>query len=433
MSRFTKYFPSADYKTNKIKTKKILLKLLESDIYKTATKNEQNVMLHICRNIMASPNFTDFQSSRKAAAELGISKSFYCQTRQLLLKSELFIEYRHNINVSRVQILIRPLGLKGEVAFVNKSHADHDYYYSRVFKYRSMSNGEFIEFLNSGHNKKKSKTGLVPCLSRSSQIPVNLIESNAIFTNFRQNSKIPMAKYGYLKKLPIESRQINEKLDIGVYLQGGLVCLDADNAETFQVLSSILPDNVLKQKNLTSGHGHIIVRDKENLLKQFNKIGNVDLLYGNRAVRIKCKDYSALEGDIININLEMVNNILLYCGNGEILLSAKIKNKKYKRFDNVGETLTGKIANNVLDVLKGSNLVKYRLEEGNRNNTLHKVLCAIRAKGYTKEIIKSAAELFGKQFIVGTDDKASGTLKSVLRGKNKAGFNQYVAMFSKEL
>lgn len=430
MSRFINYFPSADYKTNKIKTKKILLKLLESDIYKTATKNQRNVILHICRNIMASPNFTDFQSSRKAAAELGISKSFYCQTRQLLLKSELFIEYRHNINASRLQVLIRPLGLKGEIAFVNKHHADHDYYYSRVFKYRSMSNGEFIEFLNSGRNKEKSKTGLASCLGRSSQIPACLVESNAIFTSFRQNSKVPTAKYGYLKKLSVESRQVDESLDVGVYLQGGLVCLDVDDAETFEILQAILPANVLKQRNLLNGHGHIIVRDKYNLLKQFSKIGNIDILYGNRAVRVKCNDYSSLVGEIVSVNLEMLNNILLFCGTGEPLLSAKVK---YKRFEHVSETITGKIANNVLDVLRGGTLVKYRFEQGNRNATLHKVLCAIRAKGFNKETITSAAEVFGKHFIVGLDDKANGTLKSVLRGKNKAGFTQYVPMFSKEL
>ena len=429
------YFSGADYKFNKRKAKQVLIKLINSDLYKNCTAKQKKVILHIFRNIMASPNFTDFQSSRKAAAEIGISKSFYCKTRQLMLKSELFIEYQHHVNAKRIQLLIRPLGLKGDVALVKRKHPDHDYFYSRIFKFKAMEDGEFIAFLNSGRNENSSKTGLVPDSHAVTISPLPLANSSAIFTNFLPSTKIPMNKYGILRKLKPESRpKVDENADIGVYLQGGLVCLDVDDAEVYQVLTSILPDKVLKQKNLVNGHGHIIVRDRKNLLRGFSKIGKIDVLSKNRAVRIKCDDYEPLNGELVDVDLETVNNILLFCGNGERLISAKSKKSKAKvsSFDGTA-TETMRVAENLLNVLRGQDVVRYRFEQGTRNLMLLKALSCVRAKGYNADVITKAAELFGSSYIDGVDDKATGTLKSVLRGKNKYGFVQHIEIFSKGL
>jgi hypothetical protein len=89
----------------------------------------------------------------------------------------------------------------------------------------------------------------------------------------------------------------------------------------------------------------------------------------------------------------------------------------------------------VVDVLRGLDSVKFKIAEGTRNITLLKTLALLRARGYNADVLTNAAELIDTKFFEAKDScgKTSATLKSILRGKNKANFVQHVPMFSRSL
>jgi hypothetical protein len=493
--KFKNYFNGAEYKRNLVKSRKVLKKFLLSNTFQIATERQKRAMLHRMRNILASPNFTDFETCRAVAAHLEIGKTTEAEARNLMLSSGLFENDKVFLNKRRFQILIRPAGLEGYVAFVKKKHLDYKYFETRVFSLQGMSDEEFIRsfFTFEPDTTKISKTGngysvglLYGCdpallLTDSAKLEDAVLKRKDLCKLYLQNRKtrkvekpvleapkadiredlenlgfytFSIQKDSKILKLKASSvkamgkqRRLNwtgneiyerEMYDVGTFLRVKLVCLDADDAESFKVLCAVLPEKTLAQLNIKNGHGHIFLSDKKGLLKDYNKIGNVDVIQGNKGVRVICDDYEWISGDLNNLvelSEEMCNNLLMFLPGSQpervkICFTSQNTGFNATQSENIPQ-----IANNVVDVLRGVDSVKFKIAEGTRNITLLKTLALLRARGYTADVLTDAAELIDKDFFDAKDScgKTSATLKSILRGKNKANFVQHVPMFSRSL
>jgi hypothetical protein len=242
-----------------------------------------------------------------------------------------------------------------------------------------------------------------------------------------------------IKNHKFKVQMMARNVDLGAYMGKNLVCLDADDEESFKLLIAILPANVLIQKTLRGGH--VFLHDRAKLLKGINKIGNIDVIQGEKGVKVWDEkgiyQFTHIpEGDIYNMSAEDVTNIDLYLAKfrtgAEVLPKIMKINKKIEKTGNFGNIR--EMADNVLEVMKGG-AIEFSIPEGYRNNTLFGILASLRSRGYTKKVITDACEVISKYFFEGADDYSNtkSTLKSILRGKNKNGYQQFVSMFSVEL
>lgn len=227
--------------------------------------------------------------------------------------------------------------------------------------------------------------------------------------------------------------------DMGCFMSKHVVCLDADDKESYRLLLALLPENVMKQETVRGGH--VFVKDSKGLLSEISKLGNVDVIQGNKGVKVydKAGKYGKLEGEIIPMDAELKANLLMYLG--EVSISAaKVINftpqeiLQSEFFESKGNGSISDCALNVLNFIRGKEQVKFTIPQGTRNNTLFAILSSIRGMGYSKEVIIKSAEVLENYFFEGgKDDRTQGTLKNVLRGRNQVGFVQENEMFAKSL
>jgi hypothetical protein len=200
-----------------------------------------------------------------------------------------------------------------------------------------------------------------------------------------------------------------------------------------------MPENVMKQETVRGGH--VFVKDSKGLLSEISKLGNVDVIQGNKGVKVydKAGKYGKLEGEIIPMDAELKANLLMYLG--EVSISAaKVINftpqeiLQSEFFESKGNGSISDCALNVLNFIRGKEQVKFTIPQCTRNNTLFAILSSIRGMGYSKEVIIKSAEVLENYFFEGgKDDRTQGTLKNVLRGRNQVGFVQENEMFAKSL
>jgi hypothetical protein len=99
---------------------------------------------------------------------------------------------------------------------------------------------------------------------------------------------------------------------VGIMMRSKQVCLDPDDANDFEVLRKILPENVIAQRKVSNGHGHFILLDSKGQLDGIRKLGkkiDVKRLHSHVTVWLPNNQYEFLSGDLLNL-VELPDNFV---------------------------------------------------------------------------------------------------------------------------